>query len=130
MYTPETIQNVWEKGIKVEGYSSELIRKDACGAWMVRSQYGNQDSPFGWEIDHIYPKSKLEKLGVPEERIDAIVNLRPMQHDNNQSKADSYPSYLISKTADGEENVDADEVYTVNERIQEQIKNAYNDFQL
>lgn len=130
MYTSEIIQKVWEKGIIEEGYSAELIRKDACGAWIVRSQYGNLNSPFGWEIDHIYPRSKLEKLGVSEELIDSMVNLRPMQHDNNLSKSDSYPSYLISKTAKGEVNVDADEVYTVNEKIQQQIKKAYDDFQL
>lgn len=54
-------QLVWEKGRAVLGYDSKFVRKDACGAWMSFEDYNDRNSPCGWEIDHVYPKSKLEK---------------------------------------------------------------------
>ena len=53
-----TIEAVWRKGIIVPGYDSNVFRKDQCGAWMKKSEYGNTSSNYGWEIDHIRPKSK------------------------------------------------------------------------
>ena len=57
-YTEDIIEQVWQKGQIVDGYKSDVVRKDACGAWIIRSLHGETSSPCGWEIDHIYPKSR------------------------------------------------------------------------
>jgi hypothetical protein len=56
----ERLDVIWNKGQVVKGYNEKCYRKDACGAWMIREKYGDRTSPFGWEIDHIYPKSILK----------------------------------------------------------------------
>jgi hypothetical protein len=38
----------------VPGYDPNQFRKDSCGAWMKRSDYG-QTTGYGWEIDHVKP---------------------------------------------------------------------------
>jgi hypothetical protein len=45
-------------------------RKDQCGAWIARNQYGNRNSRYGWEVDHIKPES--------EGGGDELSNLRPI----------------------------------------------------
>ena len=74
-WTPEEIQQVWDKGNVVQGVRPEEWRKDDCTAWIKRDEYGNRNSDYGWEIDH---------LGNPENN--DISNLRPLQWDNNASK--------------------------------------------
>ena len=37
----------------MDGYDPTLFRKDACGAWIIRDKYGDSDSIYGWQIDHI-----------------------------------------------------------------------------
>lgn len=75
-----TIQKVWDKGQVVSGYDSRIWRKDQCGAWIKRDQYGNRNSQYGWEIDHISPSANGGK--------DVLYNLRPLQWKNNSSKSD------------------------------------------
>jgi hypothetical protein len=108
-------KNVWKKGQVVEGFSPDLYRKDPCGAWIVWDKYGVQDNIYGWEIDHIYPKAKLKERGFSEEQIDDLRNLRPMQHSNNASKGDDYPSYMCSVISEGNKNINYDGSLTVNE---------------
>jgi hypothetical protein len=67
-----------------EGYDKKLYRLDSCGAIIYWSSYG-KDTNMGWEVDHIFPESKGGK--------DDHVNLRAMQHQNNSTKGDNYPSY-------------------------------------
>ena len=52
-------RKVWEKAQTVDGFNPDMYRKDPCGAWIVWDKYGVQDSIYGWQIDHIYPQSKV-----------------------------------------------------------------------
>lgn len=54
-FSDEDIQKVWEKGKVVVGQNANQWRKDECGAWIDRDKYGNRESKYGWEIDHIDP---------------------------------------------------------------------------
>ena len=56
-------------------------RQDVAGAYMKWSDYGNRDSDYGWEIDHIVP---LSKGGTND-----INNLQAMHWKNNLAKADN-----------------------------------------
>lgn len=78
--TEEIIQEVWEKGTVVTKNNPDIWRQDQCGAWIARSGYGRQDSPFCWEINYIH--SQNQKGGQD------ISNLRPMQWENNIHKQD------------------------------------------
>lgn len=89
---------VWEKASIVNGYSPDTVRQDACGAYMIFSQFENQESPFGWDIDYIYPKDTLLEKGVDEQAIENIINLRALQWENKVSKGNSYPSYTAKVT--------------------------------
>lgn len=57
-FNEDIIAAVWNKARPVEGYNPDSYRKDVCGAWIMREAYGNRDSNYGWEIDHVYPVSK------------------------------------------------------------------------
>jgi hypothetical protein len=74
----EEIQEVWEKGHVVSGIDPDRWRKDDCDAWIGRIEYGNRDSQYGWEIDHIDPDGG-----------DDLSNKRPLQWENNLAKGDS-----------------------------------------
>ncbi len=124
----ELVSLVWEKALKVEGYDSTRFRQDACGAWIIRDAYGKRDNPFGWEIDHIYPKSKLEELGVPQELIDDIRNLRPINWMNNDSKGQDYPSYRARVEANGNNNVEGSYEFTINQGVIESINELFKGY--
>jgi len=77
-FTDDTVQKVWEKGRIVAGNNPTEWRKDQCGAWIGRQFYGDRNSQYGWEIDHINP--------VDSGGTDSLSNLRPLQWENNASK--------------------------------------------
>ncbi len=120
-----TKMQVWQKAQVVDGYNPDMYRKDSCGAWIVWDKFGVQDSIYGWEVDHVYPKSKLEELGVSLDLIDNICNLRPMQHSNNESKGDDYPSYTAAVTAEGNKNVYRAASLTVNEATRTKVSKLF-----
>lgn len=126
--TKELIKNVWEKGRIIENYDETQIRQDACGAWIRFDKYGDRNSVFGWEIDHIYPKAKLHDRKVPDEEIDLIDNLRPLNWGNNDSKGMDYPVYHAKIKAVADKNVECDDEYTVNENIQNRIEQLYGKY--
>ena len=111
---PDVKRLVWEKGRIVEGVDPTMFRKDPCDAWIVWDKFGVQDNLYGWEIDHICPKSRLVSRGFTEEQINDLRNLRPMQHQNNASKGDDYPSYTAVVTSDGTKNIPKEVNLTVN----------------
>lgn len=64
-FSEETIQQVWEKATPVAGNDPAVWRQDQCKAWIGRRFYGNRNSEYGWEIDHIVPVSKVELIIYP-----------------------------------------------------------------
>ena len=74
LFSKETIQSVWEKGEIVAEYDANRFRKDPCGAWIRRLDYGAGNSRLGWGIYHITPES--------EGGGDELSNLRPLQWRN------------------------------------------------
>ncbi len=94
-FTQEIIQKVWEKGTFVQNNDSKIWRKDQCGAWITRNQYGNRNSQYGWEIDHVRPES--------EGGGDELSNLRPLQWQNNANKQNGRLTCPV--TASGTDNV-------------------------
>lgn len=75
-FDEKTVQVVWEKGRAQDDKDSAEWRKDECGAWINRNQYGNEVSEFGWKIEAIAP-------GAPQ----TLENLRPYQHENTFNSA-------------------------------------------
>jgi len=79
-----TIQSTWNKGLTVfrdwRVTDPARWRFDACGALIDRSKYGDTDSNFGWEIDHVTPVSKGG--------VDDLWNLQPLHWKNNREKGD------------------------------------------
>ena len=116
-FPEKTIEQVWCKGRVIAGYDENLVRKDCCGAWIVRNKYGDRNDVFGWEIDHVYPQS----LGGD----DCLDNLRPMQWQNNEAKQDDYPTYNSIVRADGIYNVEYNMSHTVNAVLQKKLSEIY-----
>jgi hypothetical protein len=86
-------QKVWEKGKVVAGQNPDSWRKDECSAWIGRTFYGNRNSKYGWEIDHIDPDGP-----------DALPNLRPLQWENNAGRGNGPLKPVV--TAQDTDNVD------------------------
>lgn len=124
----DRIEEIWAKAQVVEDYDSTKYRKDACGAWIIKDQYGKRDNPFGWEVDHIYPESKLKDKKVPQELIDDIDNLRPLNWMNNDSKSADFPSYQAKVTSDGNTNVEGTYQLTVNRQVVTRIEELFKGF--
>lgn len=116
-YSKKLIQQVWEKGIIIQGYDPEMYRKDVCNAWICYTEFG-KNTEYGWSIDHVLPLNKGGK--------NDIINLRPLQWQNNQSKGDDYPTYKAIITSEGNKNIEKEQNFTVNEDLQKQIKKLYN----
>lgn len=82
-FSKQLINQVWQKGKVIPGRDRNTWRHDICGTLMNRLDYGNNNSKYGWEVDHIKPIS----LGGGDE----LSNLQPLQWENNRKKGDSYP---------------------------------------
>lgn len=93
-FDDETIQSVWEMAKEIARNNPNVWRQDQCGAWIKRDEYGNRNSEFGWEIDHITPVSRGGS--------DDLSNLRPLQWENNASRQDGRLTFKV--TASGEHN--------------------------
>lgn len=71
------LQQVWDKGKVVSNNDPSVWRKDACNAWIKKTEYGNRNSQYSWEIDHIDPNGGNE-----------LSNLRPLQWENHLAKSE------------------------------------------
>lgn len=96
----------WNNAHAIEGMNPNKWRLDACGAIICYDCYNIPGRMFCWEIDHIFPKSALEKAGVPQELIDHPNNIRALNRKNNESKSDNYPIYTRSYVRRGMDNVE------------------------
>ena len=121
----EIIKIVWEKGITEPHYDSEKFRKDACGAWIAWDRYGDTHSPYGWQIDHIYPESRLKIKSFTQDSIDNIDNLRPLHWRNNASKGADYPTYHAVVKAVDNHNEEIDDIFEVKAEVQMKLKELY-----
>jgi len=79
---------VWAKGRIIPGYDPTEWRHDDYGHVIRYWDYGNRDSQYGWEIDHIHPFS----LGGSED----ISNLRPLHCKRNASLGGALSALLKS----------------------------------
>ena len=84
-FTLFEIQSVWNKAQIIGTLDPNVWRKDKCGALIKRTDHGNVNSTFGWEIDHERPVS----MGGGDE----LSNLQPLQWENNRHKSDVYPNW-------------------------------------
>lgn len=115
---------IWDKAETIPDKDPSIYRLDPCGDMIKWDEYANDHSPLGWEIDHTYPESTLKDLGVPQELIDDLRNLRPMQASNNVTKQNHYPVYPYKKEVLGQ-IVARD--YEVNKHVQNDLKDLYKD---
>lgn len=99
VWDDETIEAVWNKAKRVSAGNEEKgFRKDQCDAWIERSEYGNRNNCYGWEIDHITPVSKGGK--------NILSNLRPLHWANNASRQDGRLTMHV--TSEGNHNINVD----------------------
>ncbi len=77
-FPEDVVEKVWLKA-KPEGEEAEE-KPDVCATLMRREDYGNRESEFGWEVDHISPVSKGGT--------DDLVNLQPLHWRNNLDKGE------------------------------------------
>lgn len=79
---------------------------DCFGTWMYKYDYGDTEKKrirhggdgkshtYGWEIDHIRPKSNFKN----ESDANFLNNYEPMHWENNREKADNYPQFDIGNS--------------------------------
>lgn len=111
------INRAWNAAQVANEDSKNTWRKDPCGAWINRDQYG-QESNYGWEIDHTYPSAKGGT--------DHADNLRAMHWRNNRSKSDDFPDYKSALTSESNKNIEKEEYKTVNDTVKNKLNQLYN----
>jgi 5-methylcytosine-specific restriction endonuclease McrA len=79
MATIKEIETAWEKTKSIRGRNPEVWRRDAFGNMIRHGSYGTLGE-YGWEIDHIKPRSKGGS--------DQLKNLRALHWEKNRKKSD------------------------------------------
>ena len=78
-------------------------------------------------------------MNVPQQKIDDICNLRPLNWHNNESKGSDYPHYqakikagvITDETGQKKDvNVICEDEKEINDEIQSQIKELFKDYRL
>ena len=79
---PDCKNAVWKKAHKIDGKDPNEYRKCRVTGREIRySHYGNNDSPYNWDIDHILPKKHNGS--------DCLSNLQPVLASKNRSMGGS-----------------------------------------
>ena len=115
----------WSAARILKEYDSSRIRLDACDALIAYDDFNNVDSMFGWEIDHIFPVSRLRELNVSEELWNHPLNIRALHWKNNWSKGVSYPMYTSSVIAYGDTNMEQQNVYWISDPLQDSLRSLF-----
>lgn len=77
-FSKEIRERVWQK---VQPKPGEPNRGyDICGSEIDKSAYGDENSDYGWEIDHVIPLSRGGSS--------SLRNLQPLHWENNRDKGD------------------------------------------
>ena len=115
-WSEKQVQQVWEKGKTVPNNDKDKFRKDFAGAWIKRDEHGNQDSIYGWQIDHQLP---VDKKGC-----DSICNLQPLQWNNNQTKGNDFPGFKTSVTSKDNTNIEKTQSWKYNQQQVNDLKSC------
>jgi hypothetical protein len=76
-------RNVWNKGRTIPGAAAAAWRTDPQG-WIIHfDDHGNHASPYGWEMQHLLPKSRGGT--------DQLFNLQPVNVSRRREGQDSHP---------------------------------------
>ena len=95
VFASDLPEQVWQKAHQVSPENERNgFRKDDCGTWIRRQDYGDRNSPYGWESDHMVPASRGGSNNLS--------NLRPLHWQNNVAKSDG--SHTCALTAIGNKN--------------------------
>ena len=125
--TQELIDKVWNKGKSAEDadHKFESTTDEVVPAKLYRTSRENTN--MAWEVDHIFPKQILQNLGVPQDKIDDLKNLRPLQHSNNESKGTLYPDYtkVMQWDENRQYNVPCKKSVTVSDDTQRVLEKLY-----
>lgn len=77
-FTPSEVDRiidaVWERGVAVPDMDPAVWRQDASGAWMLRTEFNNDESPYGWKIERVAssrPGDALRPFNCAGSRTDA-----------------------------------------------------------
>lgn len=54
-YSQQQLLAIWQKAYPILNREPNLCRNDMYGNEIHWLQYGNRDSPFGWEVHHYTP---------------------------------------------------------------------------
>ncbi|MBP5345209.1 MAG: hypothetical protein J6Y99_03245 [Bacteroidales bacterium] len=118
-YSDNQIEEAWNRATTIEGANPNEWRKDPCGAWIKRDQYG-KESRYGWNIDHIIPKKLFQNNGYDC----TSLNRWPMHWKNNNSKADYFPRFPASVISDGTNNVEVTKNFILDKFTIDSLLNA------
>jgi hypothetical protein len=106
IFSQTDISDVWKKARVIDDVDAGTMRQDYAGAWIRFADYGNRNSQYGWEIDHLKP--------VSLNGADNISNYLPLQWQNNVKKGDDYPRWTTAVTSDGQNNIEREKYWKVN----------------
>ena len=99
-WNDEEKELIWDKANFISAENEKMgFRKDQCDAWIKKSEYGNRQSKYGWEIDHIKPDSKGGE--------DIVSNARPLHWKNNVSRQNEKLKKVV--TSDGKKNINLED---------------------